>query len=162
MLAIVLLFAGGYLSGCASLMQMEPPEITLSGIQLESIKGLETAFAVDLRVFNGGERPLTVKGLECDLTLNDRHLAKGVTNPAKEIPAYGSEVVRVMVYSSMVDMLGMVHQLIRSAQRNESQGKWRYRLEGHLRLADPGWLEKIPFDTQGEIDLKALVTDQMR
>lgn len=145
------------LAGCATMAGIEPPGISLAGLRLVEVKGLETAFEVDLRVLNPNKTPLNVQGVECDLTLNDRHLAKGVANPGKAIPAYGSEIVTVNVYASMLDVFGMAGRLIRGATKEQPDEKWSYAINGHLDMGGGAWSGKIPFDAKGEIDLKEMV-----
>lgn len=144
------------LAACATMTGIEPPGITLAGLRVLEVKGFETTFEVDLRVLNPNKTPLNIQGVECDLSLNDRHLAKGVANPAREIPAYGSEIVTVNVYASMLDLFGAAHRLIQGTQKTQPDEKWTYAIKGHLAMGD-GWLGKIPFDAKGEIGLKEII-----
>jgi len=136
---------------------MESPSVNLAGIRVQEIRGFETVFQIDLRVFNPNKAPLAIQGIDCDLSLNDRHLAKGVANPQEEIPAYGSEIVTVMVYASMLDMVDVARRLIQGAQGETIDEKWIYAVTGHLRLANTAWTGKIPFNAKGDINLKELM-----
>lgn len=145
------------LAACATMTGIEPPGITLAGLRVVEVKGFETTFEVDLRVLNPNKTPLNIQGVECDLSFNDRHLAKGVANPAREIPAYGSEIVTVNVYASMLDLFGAAHRLIQGTQKAQPDEKWRYAIKGHLAMGGGAWLGKIPFDAKGEIGLKEIL-----
>jgi LEA14-like dessication related protein len=146
-----------FLVGCATLTGMEPPSITLAGLRVVEVKGLETAFELDLRVLNPNKTPLSIHGIDCDLSFNDRHLAKGVANPQKEITAYGSDIVTVQVYASVVDLFGAARRLIQGAQSETPEKKWRYAVQGHLEMGGV-WSGRVPFDAKGEIDPQEMVS----
>lgn len=142
------------MAGCAAMRSVEPPRISLAGLQIEEIKGLETALQVDLRVYNRGQNPLIIKGVDLELTLNDRHLAQGVASAGKQIAPYSSDTITVTLYSSMLDMAGVLHHLLRQSQQAQPQEPLRYTVRGHVRAGGTGLLEKVPFTSSGEIDLK--------
>lgn len=147
--AMVLLLALMMLSGCAGIGKtLEPPRINLANIRVEEMTGLETAFLVQLRVFNTNEKDLQVTGIECDLDLNDSRFATGVSKTAVTIPSYGSELVSVTVYSTV---LGMVRSML-SLQQNQQLS---YRLKGKLRLNDESLLvPMLPFKSEGKVTLE--------
>lgn len=146
------------MSGCATLgAGLEAPSINLVGIRLEQIKGFEATFQVDLRVINPNGTALPVQGIDCDLSLNGKHLAKGVANPQKAIPAYGTQVVTVDVYASLLSMVGVAHSLVQGTQGTQTNEKISYGIEGNLSLAGNTWPGKIPFDAKGQIDLTEIV-----
>ncbi len=153
--AVVLVAA---LTGCALFgVLAEPPQVSLASIRVQEIKGFETIFQVDLRVLNRSDRPLSIEGIDCDLALNKRHLARGVAQPGQSIAPFASEIVSVTVYSSMVDMIHVAHRMIQAAQRETPDEKWSYALAGRLHLGGAGIPGKVPFDIGGEIDLKKMV-----
>jgi LEA14-like dessication related protein len=87
------------LVGCAGLGKtLDPPRINLSNVQFQESKALETVLQIELRVFNTNDIPIKVKGLDCDLELNGKSFAKGVSNVDKEIPAFGTTTVPVTLY----------------------------------------------------------------
>jgi len=145
-------------TGCATLgSQFEAPSVSLVGIRLQELQGFEATFLVDLRVINPNQMALPVQGIVCDLSLNGNHLAKGVANPDKEIPAYGSEMVTVSVYASLLDMVGVAQSLIRAAQSDQPNERIAYGIDGSLKLADRTWPGKIPFKAKGEIRIEEMV-----
>jgi LEA14-like dessication related protein len=145
------------LTSCATLgSRLEPPHISLAGLRVKEIRGLETAFDVDLRVLNRSNQALTVYGIDCDLSLNNRHFAQGVANPQKELAPYSSDIITLTVYSSMLDMAATVHRLITAANRQAPLEKWTYATQGHLQIGGPGLLNRFPIDEKGEIDLTSL------
>jgi len=132
--------------GCAGLGKtLEPPRITLSNVQFEEPKALETVLQIELRVFNTNDVPIKVKGLDCDLELNGESLAKGVSNVDKEIPAFGTTTVPVTLYSSVIDLFRGIVAL----QKTE---KLKFGVSGRLHL-EGGFLMPpvIPFKAEEEL-----------
>jgi LEA14-like dessication related protein len=146
------------LHSCATIGSLEPPRISLAGLQVETFNGLEAAMQVDLRVYNRSQQPLTVQGIDLELALNDRHLAQGVAASDKQIPAYGSDILTVKLYASMLDMAGALHRLIQQSRQINPQETLRYTVSGHVRVQTTGMPTKVPFTTRGEIDWKNLTT----
>ena len=137
--------------GCAGLGKtLDPPRINLSNVQFQESKALETVLQIDLRVFNTNDVPIRVKGLDCDLELNGRSFAKGVSSVDKEIPAFGTMTIPVTVYSSVVDLFRGIVGL----QRTE---KLKFGVSGRLRL-EGGFLMPavIPFKAEEELALESL------
>jgi len=145
------------ITGCATMSGVEKPSVNLAGLWMAEVKSFETIFQIELRVFNPGTTPLNIQGIDCDLVFNDRHLAKGVVNPQKEIPAYGSDIVSVKVYASMFGLFGAAYRLIRDAQSETPDEQWTYAVKGHLDMGGGMWPGKIPFDAEGEINVKELM-----
>jgi len=146
-----LVFIALYLFGCAGLgKRLEPPRISLANIQPQEMAGLEAVFQLQIRVFNTNEVALEVKGIECDLDLNGQNFATGVSNTAVKIPAYGTEIVAVVIYSSVINMFKGIYGL----QKAEDLS---YRLKGKLRLAGGGpGLSVLPFQSEGKVSLNEL------
>ena len=136
-----------YLAGCAGVGQrMEPPRVKLANIRPESINLLETVFEVQLRVFNTNETPLTIKGVESEIELNGKAFAFGVSESDVEIPAYGTALLPLRVYSSVFD-------IIKSAVGMHDQEQLKYRMKGKLRLGAGAFPGALPFDSEGIISL---------
>jgi LEA14-like dessication related protein len=145
------------LAACATMSGVQPPSVQLAGLRVVEMKGFETAFEADLRVLNPNRAALSIQGIACDLALNDRHLANGVAGPQKEIPAYGSEIVTVTIYASMLDLLGAAHRLVQGTQKDRPDEKWTYAVKGQLDMGGGAWSGRIPFDAKGEIDMKEIL-----
>ena len=143
------LLAALVLGGCAGLGKpLEQPRINLANLRVEEMTGLETAFLVQLRVFNTNETDLEVTGIECDLDLNEQRFATGVSKTAVTIPSYGSELISVTVYSSVLSMVRSVMSL----QQNQQLS---YRLKGKLRLGGESMLLPVlPFKSEGKMSLE--------
>ena len=137
------------LTGCAGVgKSLEQPRINLANIKVEEMTGLETAFLVQLRVFNTNETDLNVSGIECDLDINDQRFATGVSKTDVTIPSYGSELVSVTVYTSVLSM-------VRSMMSLPHHQELSYRLKGKLRINDESMLlPTLPFKSEGKVSLE--------
>ncbi len=137
------------LGGCASLgTGLEPPRISLADIKILQSSGLETAFLVQLRVVNPNDMVLDVQAVTLDLEINDTPFASGASPTSVSIPAFGSELLSLHAYSSVIHMVRSligVHQI----------GQLTYRASGRLRLG--GMLPPlVPFDASGTFDFSEL------
>lgn len=133
--------------GCAGVgKRLEPPRVKMANIRPVSFNLLETIFEVQLRVFNTNDMPLTIKGVESEIEINGKAFAFGVSESDVQIPAYGTELLPLRVYSSVFD-------IIKSAAGMNSQGQLRYHIKGKLRLGAGTFPGVLPFDTEGIITL---------
>ena len=140
--AILLLMAG-----CAGVGQrLEPPRVKLANIRPESINVLETVFEVQLRVFNTNDRALMIRGVESEVEINGKAFAFGVSESDVEIPAYGTALLPLRVYSSVFD-------IIKSAVGLHKQEQLQYRIKGKIRLGSGSFPSVLPFESEGNITL---------
>ena len=148
--------------GCAGLgKRLEAPEVSLAHIAVQEVKAFETAFDLDLRVFNANDVPLEIKGIDCELEVNGRKMAKGVSPAETAVPACGSELIRVQVYSSMLEMVSSILDMARNAQSKQTKAKLDYKLTGKLRLAGGSMMPRtIPFKYKGELDMEGITTQK--
>jgi LEA14-like dessication related protein len=144
-----MLFLGGALVGCAGLGRpLESPRISLSNIQLLETSGMESAFLVQLRVQNPNEVDLDIRGVECDVEINEKPFAYGMSNTPVRIPAFGTDTVPVKVYTSVIDIFrGLI-----SLQGREDLS---YQVRGRVRISGGGFMPAaLPFDSRGTISVK--------
>jgi LEA14-like dessication related protein len=136
------------LAGCAGVgRQLEPPRISLAQIQVQEFTGLEAVFQIKLRVLNTNDMDLEVKGIEADLEINGKPFATGVSRAAVNLPAFGTRLVPVTVYSSVVDIVKGIHGLQKAEQL-------KYRLNGKLRVSGENLMSTaLPFESEGQVTL---------
>jgi LEA14-like dessication related protein len=148
-IGVVILALFVLLSGCAGVgQQLDPPRISLANIRVEEVSGLETAFQIQLRVFNANDVDLNVKGIKAELEINGQPFATGVSNTPVEIPSYGTELVTVTVYSSVIKMFRSVYGL-------KDFEELKYHLTGKLRVSGSNMLPTtLPFESEGQVTLK--------
>ena len=134
------------LAGCAGLgTHLEPPRISLAHIQPQQFTGLEAVFQIQLRVFNTNDVDLQVNGIEADLEINGKPFATGVSKAAVKIPSFGTDLVPVTVYSSVIDIVKGFHGLKDTTQL-------KYRLKGKLRVTGDYMISTtLPFESEGQV-----------
>ena len=146
--ALVILMA----AACTTMVKKDPPRIQVADIRPGEVKALEAYFLVTLRVINPNDAPLTVKGLSCDLNVNGRRIASGVSSDSRVIPAFESDTLEVKLYSSMVSMAAAVIDMLRQNQgTGGAPEKIDYELSGKLKLG--GFSAAVPFATTGRLSL---------
>lgn len=141
----------GLMAGCAGLGKpLETPRISLANLQMLETSGMESAFLVQLRVQNPNEVDLDLRGVDCDVEINGKPFAYGMSNTPVRIPAYGSDTVPVKVYTSVID-------IFRGLLNLPGRDELTYQVRGKVRLAGAGFMPAtLPFDSQGTISLKDL------
>ncbi|WP_136799370.1 MULTISPECIES: LEA type 2 family protein [Desulfosediminicola] len=142
-----------FIAGCA-LTSLESPEVTLADVQVSEIRSFETVFLVQLRVQNPNEKPLDIEGLSCEMELDGRKFASGLQGAQQTIPPYGTALVPVEVYASVIDMVGSAISMVKSASKKEAQFEdVNYKLSGTVNVKMSGFSHKLPFESSGKIDL---------
>jgi LEA14-like dessication related protein len=148
---VALFFCAGALSGCAGLGRpLESPRISLSNIEGLESSGMESALRVHLRVQNPNEVDLDIRGVECEVEINGKPFAYGMSSTPVRIPAFGSDTVPVKVYTSVID-------IFRGLLSLQGRDDLSYRVKGKMRLSGAGFIpSSLPFDSQGSISIKDL------
>jgi LEA14-like dessication related protein len=137
------------LGACAALTQkLEPPRVSLSGLEPEEFGLFEQRYLLRLRVQNPNDVELPIAGMDFHLYLNDEEFASGVSDQEVTVPAFGERLVEARVTSSLSGIIGQLRRMSRA----ESQ-TFSYRLAGNVKLLNRSM--KYPFDYRGEIDLTA-------
>jgi LEA14-like dessication related protein len=146
------------LGGCAKMYGFkEDPKISVADIRIQEVKAMEGIFLIKLRVLNPNEVPLDLHGINCDLEINKRHFASGIGDSNQIVPAFGTAVVPVEVYASVLDMIASVADLLHTAGKISSKDKpVPYTLHGTARIGIHGFKKEVPFKSSGELSLKGL------
>jgi LEA14-like dessication related protein len=145
-------------SSCAGLGPgMEPPGVNLARISVQEVRPLETVFLLDLRVHNTNDAPLPIGGVDCDLEVDGRHLATGVSDTDTTVPALSSKTVRMAVYASSLGMAGVILDRMRGPDQNGTGRKLGYTLRGRLHLEGTGPVATVPFSVTGNLAASSLV-----
>jgi LEA14-like dessication related protein len=138
-------------AGCAGLGEsLKPPQMNISNIKVLEIRPFEAVFQIRLRAFNTNDAAIGIKGIKCELEINGRRFATGVSNTRTEIPPYQTAVIPIDVYSSVLD-------LIRGLPGLGNKERLRYTLKGHVRV-EGGFLvpSVLPFNFEGEFSLEEI------
>lgn len=144
--------------GCAGVgKRLETPEVTLAHITMEEAKGFEATYHLDLRVFNTNDVALAVKGIDCELEINGKKFAKGVSASQTTVPAYGTELIQMKVYSSMLEMVSSLLDMVRQVQAKQAAPKLAYKITGRLRLGVASMMPgSFPFKYEGELNFQEI------
>ena len=141
--------------GCAGIGKpLRSPDIRLAGLRVENADFFETVFQLKLRVINGNDVPLEIKGIECDLDINDKSVASGVSGTTVKIPGFGSDTVTVTVYSSAFSIASTFIRLMQREMQNPSEAvDLSYRLKGRIHLANATLMPStLPFKAVGNLN----------
>jgi LEA14-like dessication related protein len=157
-LGFLLIACALLLSGCAAMYGLkEDPKISIADIRIQEVKAMEGIFLIKLRVLNPNDVPLDLHGINCDLEINQRHFANGIGDSNQTVPPFGTAVVPVEVYASVLDMIGSVADLLHSAGKTPAKDKQvPYTLQGTARIGVRGFKREVPFKSSGELSLKGL------
>lgn len=145
---MTLLTLAGLLGGCAAIgKRLETPQVSLSGIAVESATLFEMVMGVTLRVMNPNEVPLTLKGADIRLEINGKDFARGVARIETTVPPYGTALVPTTLYSSMIEMIQGILKL-------EKREALNYRVYGTIRIEGGLFLPAtLPFSSEGELSM---------
>ena len=110
----------------------------------------ETVFKIELRVYNTNDVPLTVRGTDCQLKLQGKDFATGVSNERTTVPAFETGVIPMMVYSSVLDVVKGLLAL-------PGDENLEYTLTGRVHLEGGALMPaSLAFSSQGKVSLKDL------
>jgi LEA14-like dessication related protein len=143
--------------GCAGLGKpLKSPEIQLAGLSVENADLFETVLLLNMRVINGNDIPLEIKGIDCDLEINDTSVASGVSGTPVKIPAFGSNTVTVTAYSSAFSIATtFIRFMQREMQNTTGEIDFSYRLKGRLHMESGALMPStLPFNAAGNLRLK--------
>lgn len=150
--------------GCAGIGQpLKAPEIRLAGLSVENADLFETVLQLKLRVINVNDIPLEIKGIECELEINGKHLASGVSGTPVEIPAFGTNTVTMTVYSSAYSIFSTFLRFMqRELQKPSGEIDISYQLKGRVHLANTALMPStLPFRTEGNLRFDENIDRQM-
>ena len=151
LLGIVLLAMLAVLvSGCATLPQRDPPQITLAGIEPLQGQGLELRLLVKIRVQNPNDAPIDYDGTYVRLDVQGKTFATGVSDARGSVPRFGEAVVAVPVTISAFRMARQVVGAMGAMERGDAPSKIRYDLSG--KFSGTGF-RSVRFGAQGELEL---------
>jgi len=137
------------LGACAMLPALDPPRVTLAGIDSVGFQGMELRMVVQLRVQNPNGVALDYDGIDVQLSLQGRGVARGLSNERGSVPRYGEAIIALPVTISLMDLgrqaLGIlkggggpVHYAIEGKLGSPLLGATRFHSQGELALPPAG------------------------
>jgi LEA14-like dessication related protein len=143
LLALVVLVV----AGCASTLELEPPQLTVVSMQVQSADLFSQRMLVHMRVVNPNARELPVKSIKYRIEVGGADLAQGLADKPFVVPAMGEAEFDVQVTANLANALSQI------LGRKSSRDTLDYRLVGTVALSS-GFLRRIPFDERGSVKLK--------
>ena len=140
------------LNGCALLSRdLEPPQVSLLGIQTGSITGnLSLALLARVRITNPNSVDLPIESGRFTFTLNGQTLAASELNDDFIIKANTNTDVDIEVQVNLLQGVALGLNLL-----NEQNPKIDWQLEGHIDVG-MRYLGRVPVYESGIIELGAL------
>lgn len=133
------------LAGCATLSpNFTEPEARLVSFAPVPGQGLEQRFKLGIRITNPNTQPLHLKGMSYALELNGHKVVSGVNGNAREVPAYGEEVINLEVGASLFGGARFILDMVQS-----NDGKVAYTLQTKLSVNQ--FLPPITLEEKGEL-----------
>jgi LEA14-like dessication related protein len=139
------------LAGCAALHSMDPPKVTLVGVEPASGEGLEMRMQLKLRIQNPNDAPIDYNGVYVELDVQNKSLASGVSSQSGTVPPFGEVVVGVPVEVSMLGIAGQAMGML----GGKSLDKITYEMSGKLNSTTS---RALRFRSQGEVSLTDLTS----
>jgi len=134
------------LGGCASLLQGDPLQVTVAGVESLPGEGLELRMLVKLRVQNPNDTPIDYSGVYVKLDVQGKTFATGVSDKAGSLPGFSEAIIAVPV---SVSVLRMARQVL-GVLDGKPVDRIRYDMTGKLHSSV---LRSLRFQSQGEFAL---------
>lgn len=135
------------LAGCAGLGLRDPVSVNVVGLEPMPGEGMETRFALKLRVQNPNETPIDYDGVFVELDVRGTKLASGVSDQKGVVPRYGEALITLPM---SVTLGAVIRQVIGIAAGERIRAD--YQLRG--KLAGPAFGGQR-FESKGELQLPA-------
>ena len=145
--AIWLIMAAMITSGCQTLGSLEAPEVSVTGIALNSISLFEQEWGLTLRARNPNDRA-DPQDLDYEIFINEEKFARGLTGESVTLPAMGDAKVNTTITTSLLSSLKQLQNI-----QQQQDKPLQYRLVGKARVAMP---LPLSFDKEGEMTLPAM------
>jgi LEA14-like dessication related protein len=134
-------------AGCASTLKLEPPQLSVVTMKVQSADILSQRLQLRLRVVNPNDRELPIKGITYRIEVEGDPLAEGLTDAPFVVPANGEAEFDMQVTANLAGTLA------RYLMRGSTPDVVNYRMVGKVALSS-GFLRSIPFDERGSVKLK--------
>jgi LEA14-like dessication related protein len=141
---ITALLGASLLAACALRPKLEPPQLSIAGVQLVRGELWAQRFKLRLHVHNPNDRELAVKEIEYTLEVAGEQFARGESAASFVVPPHGDAEFDTNVSANLAGAALKVLSRGPGALAEEVP----YRLSGKVSLADGLW-RSIPFDDHG-------------
>jgi LEA14-like dessication related protein len=135
-----------FLASCLSWI-MEKPTFVLRGIVISPLSFTEMNFLVDLDVQNPNRFDLTVKSLECTISLEKEALGRGLLQKNILIPSASTTRIQVPIGVTLKDLGGTLKTILTRGELPP------YKIEGMADVGTAFGSLKIPFSKEEPVRL---------
>ena len=153
-LAVAVLALALLAAGCASLSNLEPPELTLVQAVPVEATVFETTLDVRLRIANPNPDPITFEGASFKLTRDDRNIGRGMTAETVTVERFETQVVDLTFHVSNASVLLRLQEILESKTV-------AYGVSGKLYMKLGTSTRKLKVQNSGEIDLNQTAADPL-
>ena len=144
--ATLLVLAGIGSTGCASMGGLEPPAVTLAGVEPSEVSMFETTVLVKLRVSNPNPEPMTLEGASFKLRLEDRKIGQGLSKETVVIDRLDSTLLNVTFHVNNAVALLQLREILQ-------QEAVDYGIRAVLYTRGSWGTKKIKVEKEGRFDL---------
>jgi LEA14-like dessication related protein len=137
------------LAACALAPKLEPPKLSIVGVQIVSGDLFTQRLRMRVHVQNPNDRELPVKGLQYSIEVEGQQFASGESAASFDVPALGEAEFDMNVTTNLA---GALLKLATRGSNGPGQ-EVRYRLAGKVSLSQ-GLFRTIPFDEHGTFKLQ--------
>lgn len=126
--------------------------MALTSLKIKNANIFNPAFIVGLRLMNPNDLKIDLNGADVMLALNDKPVAKGLSQTPITLNSHGSSDLSVEVTADTVSAIQQVLSLTSKSSMN-------YEVKGHLHLVKwLGSLGQMPFSMKGTVDGQTLLS----
>jgi LEA14-like dessication related protein len=129
---------------------LEPPPLSVIGVEIVRGDLFEQRFKARMRVQNPNDRSIAVRGVSYILQIGGEELGRGLSGSSFTVPASGEAEFDMLVTANLA---GTVMRLLERARSDGLPDSLSYRLRGEVKLAE-GLVRTIPFDEKGSVRLR--------
>ena len=132
---------------CTSLGTLEPPSITLAGVELSEVTMFETTVQVQLRVSNPNPEPMTLEGASFKLRLEDYKIGRGLSSEIVTIERLETAVLNVTFHVNNAVVLLQLREILQ-------QEAVDYGVQAVLYTRGSWGTKKLKVDREGRFDFE--------
>ena len=130
--------------------RLEPPQLSVVGVEIARGDLFEQRFKARMRVQNPNDRSIAVRGVSYTLQIGGEELGRGLSGSSFTVPALGEAEFDMLV---TMNLAGTLMRLLERARSDGLPDSLSYRLRGEVKLAE-GLVRTIPFDEKGSVRLR--------
>jgi len=141
----VLMVAALMSTGCTSMGSLEPPAVTLAGVELTEVTMFETTVQVKLRISNPNPEPMTLEGASFKLRLEGYKIGQGLSSEAVTIDRLDTAILNVTFHVNNAVALLQLKEIL-------EQEAMDYEIRAVLYTEGSWGTKKLKVDKEGRFE----------